>query len=73
MTATHATQRYDCARHIYDKDGYYILCTAVLDIFGAPVVGGGYRELGAITFADALAIRLGPRQALRHCYGEKVE
>jgi len=73
MTSTYTDQVYTCARHIYDNDGWYILCEArpvECDMFGREIPGGGYRDLGPISFYDALAIRLGPLQGLRHVMGE---
>lgn len=71
MISTYADQRRACADDLYGRGGHYVLCEAVTDLFGLPVIGGGYRDIRPIDYDEALTIRLAPGQALRHAPGEE--
>lgn len=69
MTTDYADRRRMLADDLYSRGGYYVLCTANLDLFGVPIVGGGYRDIRPLTHDEAVTIHLAPLQALRHAAG----
>lgn len=69
MTTDYADQRRACADDIYNRGGYYMLVEANTDLFGYPIIGGGYRDVRPLTYDEALTIHLAPWQGLRHARG----
>lgn len=66
MSGTYPNQVRDLANHLYHEwGGYYVLTQAVVDVFGQPRVGGGYYDIRALTYDEALTIKLQPGQGLR--------
>lgn len=65
--ATYPNQRQQLADHLYHEwHGYYVLQQATLDLFGAPVIGGGYYDIsGPLSYDEALTVDIGTNQALR--------
>lgn len=70
MTTDYADQRRACADDIYGKGGCYILVEANTDLFGNPIIGGGYRDVRPLSYDEALTIHLAPLQGLRHEIGK---
>lgn len=59
-------QRRMLADDIYSRGGHYVLCTANVDLFGFPIIGGGYRDIRPLSHDEAVTIHLEPLQGIRH-------
>lgn len=73
MTTTYTDQWSYCVNYLYSHGGHYVLCEGNVDLFGFPVIGGGYRDIRLLTRDEALTIKLAPLQALRHAAGVEQE
>lgn len=69
MTTTYPDQRRAICYHLYkDRGGYFVLTEANRDLFGAPIVGGEYREIRPLDYDEAMTIRLTDWQGLLSVY-----
>lgn len=69
MITTYPSQRRIICDHLYlDHGGYFILTEASRDLFGAPIVGGGYLPIRSLDYDEAMTIMLTEGQGLLSVY-----
>lgn len=65
MTTIYADWRRINAESVYDAGGYYLLVEACRDLFGIPIVGGGYRVMRKLERDEAVTYVAGEWQGLQ--------